>query len=338
MSFKRLNAFSWSNMTIRDAIEYLKNKTIPDYLESESSIYRFKRKMEGFTISEDGKSLYWGPLKVIPKGDIQKTLKKMYDEDTTGLFIGRDKLYAKVKEKYIGISKEAVEMFLNNLESNQLNKPIYKKKVVRPITTKGNNERWQMDLIVLKSLKSENDGNKYILTIIDLFSKFAWAVPLKSKKQDKVADALEDIILTSGRKPKILQSDNGPEFKGTFFDDLSERCGFKQVHSLPYTPQSNGAIERFNGILKKSIKAYFTKTGKRRWIDILNSLVYNYNNSKHSTTDENPIDIVEADENDDVEILSQVRDKIKNRSERVLRSDDAKLPEIKIGSLLEYLN
>jgi transposase InsO family protein len=205
-----------------------------------------------------------------------------------------------------------------------------KNKRVKAIITKNRGDRIQIDLIIMKSMKNENNQFKYILTVIDLFSKYAWAIPLRSKKGDVVAKAIETLIHVNGIKPKIIQSDNGAEFKNKWFDDLCKDFNTKQVFSLPYAPQSQGQVERFNGILKNKLKQYFSKTGKHKWIDVLNSMVYNYNNTKQSTTDFKPSD-VQNDEDKNIQVLSEIRENIEKKAAKNLEYNRNYASNLKAG-------
>jgi len=133
--------------------------------------------------------------------------------------------------------------------------------------------KWQADLIDLRKLMLQNDGVKYILTIIDVFSKYAICVPLKNKKALSIADQFFEIF--SVMAPRILQTDNGKEFLGK-----------------PYSPLSY--IERFNQTIKKKIFTWLANQaaqGRRnsgRYIDVLQDLVYNYNHTVHSSLRETP--------------------------------------------------
>jgi transposase InsO family protein len=75
----------------------------------------------------------------------------------------------------------------------------------------GIDHQWQVDLADVSSLKKFNDGNAFLLTVIDVFSKYVWAVPIARKTQSLVAEAFRSIF-EQGRKPLILQTDQGTEF------------------------------------------------------------------------------------------------------------------------------
>lgn len=328
-TIKSLNAVKYTIKTINEIFDYLQSRELPANLKNESSKYRFKRKANQFII-QDGKLFHAG-LQVIPEEEVNDTLKSMYDDSAiAGGLIGRDKWYDKVKEKYIGITKQDILKFLDNQESYQLNKPYIKNKIVKPIISTRKNQRWAMDLMVLIKQSNQNNGYQYILAVIDTFSKFVWAVGLKEKGAKTVADALEDIILISGSSPKLLQSDNGSEFKNKEMDKVIERFNIKQIFSQPYSPQSNGIIENWNKYAKNALRLHFIKTDKKRWIDELNQIVYNWNTSKHGITQETPSDIAETD---DIEILSEVRNRIKDNAQKILNTQ-AKLPPLEIGQFV----
>ena len=75
----------------------------------------------------------------------------------------------------------------------------------------GIDEQWQMDLADMQSLKQYNDGYRYLLVCIDVFSKYAWIVPIKSKTAPALVEAFK-VILSSGRKPHKIMTDQGTEF------------------------------------------------------------------------------------------------------------------------------
>ena len=97
--------------------------------------------------------------------------------------------------------------------------------------------------------KQTNDGNKSILTCIDYFSKYVWAEPLKNNQAISIRDAMERIATKAHTYPKIIQSDNGSEFKAAFSDWTREH-NIGHIKTLSYSPTSNGFIENFNKQLR----------------------------------------------------------------------------------------
>lgn len=109
-----------------------------------------------------------------------------------------------------------------------------------------------MDLIDLRPYASDNENVKYVLTIIDVFSKYTMVFPVENKKGETVAWILQ--ILFQYQKPKILLSDNGKEFLNTSVKQITDQYNIHHFTSYPYTPL--GIIERFNKTIKSKIFAF----------------------------------------------------------------------------------
>ena len=87
--------------------------------------------------------------------------------------------------------------------------------------------------------------------------------------------------------PHIIQSDNGAEFKGEVSELLTNK-GIKQIFSSPYHPQSQGAVESFNGTFKRLLRRYLAQNKTKRWVDYVPDILTNYNSTIHSTTHTTP--------------------------------------------------
>ncbi|CAI6352828.1 unnamed protein product [Macrosiphum euphorbiae] len=135
-----------------------------------------------------------------------------------------------------------------------------------------------------------NGGYKYILVVIDCFTKFSWAKPLKSKTGKEVTSAMSKILLD--RSPKLLQLDNGKEFYNTTFDALMTKYGIHKYSTFSILKAS--IAERFNRTLKGKMYKEFTARGSHEWVSILPKLLDEYNNSYHRTIGMTPL---QADSN-----------------------------------------
>jgi len=131
------------------------------------------------------------------------------------------------------------------------------------------------------------------LTAIDVFSKFAWIVALKTKTDEDTAEGLKQILgsVPADKKASIVQSDNGGEFKGEVTTLLEER-GIKQIFSSPYNPRSQGHIELYNKKFKSLLKRYFEQEKTKDWVDAIPSLLKNYNATEHSVTKRKPAELI----------------------------------------------
>ena len=137
-----------------------------------------------------------------------------------------------------------------------------------------------MDIADLSSLAKYNDKYKYLLNVIDIFSRYAWSVPLKNKTGKSITSALKSLF--RNRKPITIQSDKGTEFVNATVQQYLKRRGvsFHTTHN----PDIKGAvIERFNKTLKSRMYKYFTKNNTYRYLDAIGKLLTGYNNSVHST-------------------------------------------------------
>ena len=141
-----------------------------------------------------------------------------------------------------------------------------------------------MDLIDLRHYTTFNDGVQYLLTIIDVFSKYAMVFPLKTKQGKEVAKILK--IIFGVMKPRILLSDNGKEFLNSSISKITNKFQVYHITSYSYTPL--GQIERFNKTIKSKIFAYMNINSTQKYIDVLDLILQNYNKTKHSTTKDQP--------------------------------------------------
>ena len=150
-------------------------------------------------------------------------------------------------------------------------------------------DQWQMDLADMNQLQGKNDRHRYILTCIDILSRYAWARPLRTKQGGEVAKAIEDIFKSSGRQPKRLQTDEGKEFYNAQVKRLLEEYGI-ELFSVK-SPKKCALVERWNRTLKTKIWKYFTSRNTTKWLKILPEVVKAYNNAKHRVIKMKPIDV-----------------------------------------------
>ena len=148
-------------------------------------------------------------------------------------------------------------------------------------------EEVALDLLDLGN--STKDRNKVVLVGIDVFTKFGYAVPLKNKTSKAVVRALETSILAGMiHLPKVIRTDGGPEFRSQEFGDLLDKYNIKHNRSIPYYPQSNGTIERFNRTLKGRL-ATAVQGDYLRWDLEIAKIIVQYNRSVHRETGRTPV-------------------------------------------------
>ena len=146
---------------------------------------------------------------------------------------------------------------------------------------------WECDLLQLTSIKDYNDGYCYIL---DVLGRFAWVEPLVDKTARNVASAFERITdCAKPRVPLCVQTDRGKELLGAAFQNLLKRLelGFRVARN----PEIKAAVERLNRTLRERIWRYFSYRNTKRYIDVLQKIVYAYNQTLHSGTRMRPAEV-----------------------------------------------
>ena len=225
---------------------------------------------------------------------------------------GRDRLYGHIRIKHPNISRRDVAKVLKDDPIHQIHAPLKRRVTTRPIVVSDRAKVVQIDLVDFQKLAGKNEGYRYFLSYVDLFSKWCAARPIKNKTQANVTAALLNILDSIPEKwrPSTIQADNGSEFQQGMANALAAR-GIKLIHSQAYNPRSQGAVERLNKSLKQPIFSLMARHNSYKWIDFLQPLVENLNSSKHESTGYTPLDLMERPE------LSQdTIDEIHERMER----------------------
>ena len=172
--------------------------------------------------------------------------------------------------------------------ADELHKPFKRKFQRRQVLVNEIDDVWAADLVELQEWKNVNYGYRYILNVIDSFSKYAWSVPLKNGNGETVLDAFKYIVETSNRKLRYIWVDKGKEF---YNKDMT--AWLKDENILRYSTHGehkSAIAERFNRTLEERIRRRFTAENTRNWIDTLDELLSKYNNSYHSTIRMRPVD------------------------------------------------
>jgi len=139
----------------------------------------------------------------------------------------------------------------------------------------GLDEIWAADLVDMQAFAKDNDGVKYLLTVIDVFSKYGWIVPLNDKSGKSTASGFLK-ILESGRKPVKLWVDKGKEFYNKDVKNLFELYSTENE-------EKSCVVERWNRTMREKMFKFFTANSTRRYINVLDEMVSNYNKTRHSS-------------------------------------------------------
>jgi len=139
----------------------------------------------------------------------------------------------------------------------------------------------------MKEWKAQNKGYKFMLNVIDVFSKFAWSIPMKDKTGKTTLEGFRKIVKESGRIPKHIWVDKGLEFYNKDVTGWLEENNITRYST--YSEHKSVVVERFNRTLKEMMWKRFTAENSRNWIEILDDLMNIYNNRIHSTIGMSPV-------------------------------------------------
>jgi Integrase core domain/Chromo (CHRromatin Organisation MOdifier) domain len=210
-----------------------------------------------------------------------------YNTKSKSCYTSAESLYRNCKIKHIKLKD--IKKWLLEQETFTLHKQIRKNFLRRRVLVSHIDDIWQIDLVDMQKLKKYNKGYSYLLTCIDVFSKYAWAIPIKNKEKKTVTNAFKSILTRSKRKPKKIHSDKGVEFLNKLFQQLL----FKNMIGFYTTENDTKAcvVERFHRSLKSRMWKYFTFKNTRIYIDVLPDLMIAYNKSFHRSIQMSPYNV-----------------------------------------------
>ena len=205
-----------------------------------------------------------------------------------------------------------------NALADELHKSTRKNFPKRYVFVRNVDDIWGADLVDMKKLAKENDGYKYLLMIIDVFSKFGWVAPLKTKSGDSVKSALEKIFTKN--TPSKIWADKGTEFYNTKVKALLKKHNI-EIYSTE-NEEKCSVVERWNRTIKTQLWKYFTANGTHKYIDIIQALIDRYNSTKHRSIGFTPTDARKSSNHQQV-----FKNLYSEKVQRVLH----KKPKFKVG-------
>lgn len=226
---------------------------------------------------------------------MKKTLHEIYyDPEQPGSYGGVEALFRAARKRLPDTTRDQVEDWLAEQDTYTLHKPVRYKFPRRRVVVGGIDHQWQADLADVSQLQGHNQGISFLLTVIDVFSKYAWVVPIKRKTQHLVAEAFASIF-EQGRKPLVLQTDQGKEFLNNTVQNLlkEENIQFFTTYNVE---TKASVVERFNRTLKTRMWKYFTEHQTRNFISVLPQLVQAYNHTYHRSIGMAPEEVNRSNE------------------------------------------
>ena len=230
------------------------------------------------------------------KAKLHRKLDEIYyNPSNLGSYGGVRRLFLAAKENGLKISEKSIKNYLRDQASYSLHKPARRNFKRNPTVVGGIDQQWQADLADMQAISRFNNGTKYLLTVIDVFSKYAWVIPVKNKGSKEMLGAFKDLFTKSHpRIPKKIQTDAGKEFLNGDVQKYLKDKGI--LHFYSNSDQKAAVVERFNRTLKTRIWTYFTAKQTNKYIDNLNDFVQSYNNSYHRSIGMKPVDVRKSDQ------------------------------------------
>ena len=131
------------------------------------------------------------------------------------------------------------------------------------------------------------DGNRHVVVIQDLFTKWPFIFAVPDQKASRIARLLAEEVIPSFGVPESLLSDRGTNFLSNLIMDLCKMLGISKLNTTAYHPQCDGAVERFNRTLKSILRKHTARFGSQ-WDRYLPGVLWTYRNTPHTSTGEKP--------------------------------------------------
>ena len=186
----------------------------------------------------------------------------------------------RVYKHYEGtIPLKTIKNWMHGLDTYTLHKQARKPKSRNPTYVYYKRYQFQIDLVEIQQFAEANDGYRYLLTVIDIFTRFAFVEPLKNKTAPVFLEGFKAIMTRAVEFPRRILADRGSEIKNKLFKIYCNQNNIILLHSDNFVHAP--FVERFNRTLKNLMYKYMSANETERFIDVLQALVDSYNSRKH---------------------------------------------------------
>ena len=261
---------------------------IKEFKRTGDTRYIYRNELDKVCFQHD--SAYADHKDLINRTEADKFLRdKAYDIASNPKYNGYQRGLASMVYKLFDKKSTGSGISSSSILADELHKPIIRKFNKRKVYSQFKDNIWGVDLADMQSLSRKNKGIKYLLCVIDLYSKYAFVIPLKDKKGISIVNAFDKIIKQSNRKPNKIWVDQGGEFYNNVFEKWLPDNDINMYST--YNEGKSVVAERFIRALKNKLYKHMTATGKNIYYHVLDDVVNKYNNTKHSTIKMKPIDV-----------------------------------------------
>ena len=220
------------------------------------------------------------------------------------------------------IKRDLFKIFIDEIYSESPHKDYETNKIM----VKSIDDTWSSDLLDMNDYgRKNNRGYRYILVVVDNFSKFGWTIPLKNKFAQSITDAFSEIIKSSNRKPNLLETDDGKEYVNKNFKELLKNNNIKRYSR--YTDKGAVFAERFNRTIRNVLKKPVLEKRNADWLSELSSVIKPYKKTLHNSTKMKPIDASEKSK--ERKVYSNLQDKRVKQRQKFKLGDLVRTADIK---------
>ena len=248
---------------------------IKEFKRTGDTRYIYRNEFDKACFQHD--SAYADHKDLINRTETDKVLRnKVYDIASNPEYDGYQRGLASMVYKFFDKKSTGSGIASSSILADELQKPVIKKINKRKVYSQFKDNIWGEDLADMQSLSRKNKGIKYLLCAIDLFSKYAFVIPLKDKKGISIVNAFDKILKQSNRKPNKIWVDQGSQFYNNVF-----KKWLPDKDIIMYSTYNEGksvVTERFIRTLKNKLYKHMTATGKNVYYDVLDDVVNKYNN------------------------------------------------------------
>ena len=211
-----------------------------------------------------------------------------YDPKHPASYSGAAKLYKIARSDGKKITHKQIREWLKNQETYTLHRHVNWKFPRNRVIVGGYMQQWDADLMDMTSLAKHNGGVTYILVTIDIFSRYLFVQPLKSKHGKEVVKAFANIF-AKGHQPFKIRTDKGTEFTNRTVQQFFRKNGVE--HFVTQNEPKANYAERVIKTLKRRIYMYFTKKQTNEYVSHLQDFADSYNSSPHRSIKMKPSDV-----------------------------------------------
>jgi len=278
-------------------IKWLKDEALP---EDDTLAARVTREAEDYLYNSDSGLLFrkipkntdFTYVRCVPQVFRQRILRLYHDAPSSGAHMGRDKTFNRLKGKfyfpdmyrYVAVYVKSCDLCQHIKDGKEVGKA--------PIGTLPATGRFDtISLDLWQAGRITNKGNKYVLTVIDSFTKWAFAIPIPNKKATTVAETLYERVFSVFGYPNRIHSDQGKEFINETLVALTTLAGVEKTRTTAYHPQGNAFAERIHQFFRKALAAYANQE-QTNWDYYVPGIMLAYNTAKHDSTSFTPSELM----------------------------------------------